>query len=270
MLQKQLQRLIEACKRTGDFQPVAKLGLSLISNKVNELGIKLGFPARNGEGISISVHARKLNDAVEQAGFGFKLIPATCVDKLYLIERYLEHANGNISLKTIKDMLEVYYELKKITVPAFHETQPNTNPSLQLFSSMSSPKGSKIDGYKTLLLGKLKEKEMRLQNKLCSGYDPETFQESMMVKRLMKSVKSNSSKQDSFISMFQNSLKKGGITGYYLIAAFILFLGLGIVTAYQCSLYPFLTEALNTIYFLFFAGAGLMVLGYWYLFIKKY
>ena len=69
-----LKKLIQACKDSGDFEPLASAVLILTSNLVNEIGINLGIRPREHEsGETIGEYMDTINQVFLEINLSFRL-----------------------------------------------------------------------------------------------------------------------------------------------------------------------------------------------------
>jgi len=274
-----LRELIHICKKTHNYKKIAVVGLTLLSNRVNEIGIKLGLRARRKEnGETIHTYLSKIVSFLTD-NFQITLVDGKYLGKLHKCELLFLKKEGNLSMSYISDVFELYYELQKIEIPDMgkhlsEDTISSSLTDLHFYSSVISPsnKNGNEDVMNKMMLHKIKKEEKILSSRLEQQYDPETFEQAIILKRVRASLERNRSGRITVRGTLKENLmyKKSisDIIGYFLLGIFVLLCGVGIVILFEVITFSFLTAHLSPFILLFFGGAGLFFYIYWSKFMR--
>ena len=121
LLDLKLKRLIQLCKETGNYKKLAVVSFVLVSNIVDEIGIKLGMRTREkGSGENIFEYMKLVNK-IFALNFNVSVFKPELIESLSQNELLFLKRQGDINLNHVKDVIEAYYELRKLEVPNLHE-----------------------------------------------------------------------------------------------------------------------------------------------------
>ena len=154
LLDVKLKRLIQLCKETGNYKKLAVVSFVLVSNAVDEIGIKLGIRTRErGSGENIFEYMKLVNN-IFALNFNISVFKPELIEKLSQIELLFLKRQGDINLEQVKGVIEAYYELQKLEVPNLHEKinseALNRNRTVSMFSFLSGGQSKKQKSENTL------------------------------------------------------------------------------------------------------------------------
>ncbi|TXT65420.1 MAG: hypothetical protein BAJALOKI1v1_430011 [Promethearchaeota archaeon] len=303
-----LCKLIEICKITQNYGKLTQTLYILLSNQANEIGIRLGFPprshpkyssthstltttqfnakshtfreSRNNLIPSIYNYYLKINNIMAQ-NIDFELFPAELLRNVKKIELLYHKSKGNLPLAYLSQMIEIYFELKKIELPNLYKKIKREKieriSDLQLFSSFVSKDSSQasqkkllrnkgkeqnnnIDGIKPLILFQLKKKEQSLRTQLKESYDPTLVEDMLLLKQIKQSFKNNDSSKITIKSSLAESISYqksiSSLFGYLLlgICIFSIFMVVNMFSVVFTN--PIMLSAVG-IFLLLFSGLAI-------------
>ncbi|MFX1410423.1 MAG: hypothetical protein ACFFA6_08720 [Promethearchaeota archaeon] len=269
-----LKHLIQVCKETKNYKKLAVTGFILISNKIDEIGIKLGIRSRNKEKQeTIFNYMRIINDVFENNLkihiFKEELINDTKKSELLFLKN-----RGNVPFDYIKKIFKLYYDLKELNIPNLHE-QLNEDNILRASNinvlSFLSPRSKTIkkdsNRIKPLILQKVKEKEIYVRENLNQNFNSKLFETAIYLKKIKNGLEE---KERSKI-IFQGTLKDNinyqhsleNILGYFILGIFILMFSLGMIVLVEVMIFPLTISTLGMFLLVFFGLAALCFIIYW-------
>ena len=264
-----LKNLIRLCKATGNYKKLAVVGLILISNKVDEISAKLGIRTRKkNDQEHLFSYIEFINHIFDES-LHLTIVPEELIEPLKTIELLFMKLRGDLPYDHIKELYEIYYEIRKIDVPniykSFEAKDMHEYSDLNLFSYLSSSgkkKKNKHNGVKSLLFQQIAQKEKRLRNSIDHSFNKESFEQVLQLNRLKSSLSSPSKGKISTSSKLgsniyyqmsqQTSLK------YLLIGGIIAFMLLGGVIIYESIMFPHLVSVVS-IYLITFLGLAVLL-----------
>ncbi len=269
-----LELLIALCVENGNYKKLNEVGLSLVDNTVNDIGVKLGLRARNkNSNETISEYVRLINNVIWD-NLKFYLIPKLIADTVYVIEAQVKRRKGRLSKEHTIRLFDIYYELLKINVPNLNtgatpsllDVAPEVR-ALSFLSPGSVKPNKKVDVTRSMLATRLRDRERQLQSTLSKSFNGAQFKEAVLLKGLSKSISVRPSKKKTSVegSLTNNLIYKGSmddIAGYFLLSgALVLFL-LGLATLIESASIPFLSMTLSAFCLLFFGAGASIFLAY--------
>lgn len=243
----------------------------MLSNKVDEIGVKLGMRNRDkSSGESISKYMGLINSLLKE-NFNITLIEIELIGNIKIIEPQFIERKGDIPMDYIKEVFNIYFDLKKLDIPNCYEqiewNSPTSNSALYtLYSSNNHTKRkNKSDKLKVLLLHNLKEEEYSLQKQLDKKYDRALFERAVGLRQVKDAIEKkdkveiSGSLKDNI--SYQRTLED--LLGYSFIGAFLLFFLIGIIITIEAVLFPSLTGSLSILLLLSFGTSTLFFIIYW-------
>ena len=112
-----LKNLIQVCKETKNFKKIAVVGFILLSNRLNEIGIKLNIRKKNGE--SLVEYMERINH-IFQKNLGIFIFKKCFIETLSECEPLFLGEQGNLPYEDIRTIYELYFELRRLDVPNLH------------------------------------------------------------------------------------------------------------------------------------------------------
>jgi len=275
-----LQELTQICVKTKNYKKLAVVGLMLISNKIDELGIKLGLKPRDkDEGELIYEYMKAINVFLDD-NLKFALFEENLLTVTKRIEEDFKCNIENISVKFVKVAFNAYYELRKIEVPNLYKSYNSVGTGSEnnafLYSALNSRySANKRDGSnKTnkLLSSHLESESKLLQSKLRKKYDKESFKKMLLLKSAQYSIEKEQNKTEyegTLANNFNYQRSKPLLLGYLFLSIFILFFLLTTVMIVQAVIVPKASLTSSFLILLFSVPCLLMLIIYWYNFKER-
>jgi len=256
LLDIKLKRLIQLCKETRNYKKLAVVSFVLTSNTVDEIGIKLGMrPREKNSGEKIFEYMELINK-VFRVNFSVDVFRLEFINILKRIELLFLKKEGELRLEYIKEIFEIYYELRKLDVPNLHD---NINPesidrnrTISLFSFLSGgqkAKHKKENLFNPILLHKFKEEEKSLQYQLNKKFDKNTFEKILQLKTIRKGIEQKKSGKIVISGSLKDNISykqsKEHVGQFLVIGIIILFAMVGTVSLIEALMYGFLSVAIS-------------------------
>ena len=199
------------------------------------------------------------------------------VESIREIENLFLKKKGDMPFQYIKKMFSIYYELRKLEVPNMYESVNDDDftatTNLKYFSSRSPKNNGSSDRFKPLILHKIREKELILQKELKNGFNKDTFESAIYLKKFKDSFNNRGTNKIQLQGRLKDSISYqrslDDVIGFGIIGISILFFMLGLIITIETTLYPNLTAALSVLILIFFGPGILSFLSYWYYFKKQ-
>jgi len=256
LLDLKLKRLIQLCKETHNYKKLAVVSFVLTSNTVDEIGIKLGMrPREKNSGEKIFEYMELVNK-VFSVNFSVNMFRPELINILKRIELLFLKKEGELRLEYIKEIFEIYYELRKLDVPNLHDNINSEiidkNRTISLFSFLSggqSAKRKKENLFNPILLHKFKEEEKALQYQLNKQFDKNTFEKILQLKTIRKSIEQKKGGKIVISGSLKDNISykqsKEQVGQFLVIGIIILFAMVGIVSLIEALMYEFLSVAIS-------------------------
>jgi len=272
LLDLKLKRLIQLCKETSNYKKLAVVSMVLTSNAVDEVGIKLGMRSREKNAGEKIFEYMELVNKVFRVNFNVKVFRANSIEVLKKIELLFLQKKGELKLEYVKEIFEVYYELRKLEVPNLHENINSEfidkNRTISLFSFLSGGRGGKSkkeSAFNPILLHKFKEEEKALQYQLNQQFDKNAFEKVLQLKTVRKNIEQKQGGKGGKI-VVSGSLKdnisykqsKKQVGQLLVVGVMVLFAMVGSVSLIEVLMYEFLSVPLS--YNLLFCFGAIIVL----------
>jgi len=275
LLDSKLKHLIQVCKETKNYKKIAVTGFILISNLLDEIGIKLGIRPHNKlKEEKIFEYMRIINDVFE-TNLQVKIFSVELLDTIKKCELLFLRSRGDVPFEYLKEILNAYYELRKLEVPNLHEQLKEGNiietPNLFSFLSPRTKKDSKDPNkLKPLILHKIKQKEISLRETLNYKFNPQLLETAIYLKKVRKGIEENDHRK----IVYQGSLKNNinyqqsleQILGYFTLGAFLFAFLFGFAITIETMLYPLTINTQGIYLLILFGTAALLFIVYWHYF----
>ena len=280
IIDSKLKSLIVVCKETGNNKKLAVVSFILVSNILDEIGIKLGIrPRKKNQPSEEKVFEYlKLINSILTKSLKITLFNEDFISEVEVIELQFLKKKGNIPFEYIKKIFESYYNIRKLDIPNLHETFKDELNGLHnetdLYSLMATGnvKNKQPDKVKSLILHKIREKEVGLQNELRKNYDKGLFESALYLQRVKSSLKNDDKKKIELKGQLKNNINYqvslDAIFGYFLIGVVILFFLLGIIMSMYAVFHPSLTGTISPL-FLATYGMGVFCFVLYWNYFKK-
>jgi len=264
-----LKNLIRLCKATGNYKKLAVVGLILISNKVDEISAKLGIRTRKKNDHEHLFSYIEFINHIFYESLHLTIVAEELIEPLKTIELLFMKLRGDLPYDHIKELYEIYYEMRKIDVPniykSFEAKDMYEYSDLNLFSYLSKSgkkKKNKQNGVKSLLFQQIAQKEKHLRNSLDHSFNKESFEHVLQLNRLKSSLSSTSKRKISTSSKLGSNIyyqmSQQTSLRYLLIGGIIAFMLLGGVIIYESITFPHLVSVVS-IYLITFLGFAVLL-----------
>ncbi len=266
-----LKKLIELCSETLNYKKIAVVGFILLSNRVDEIGVRFGIKPRNKEkGEKIFEYMNIINEILN-INFNIPLFKESMIEDICTIELLFLRKRGDISLPYIKDILTIYYDLRSIDIPdvfqVISKDQMFQGSSLKVLSFFSG-KNNEIKGGKMrpLILQKLREEERQAEMSLAQQFDRTTFERTLQLKTIRQSIENQRSGKIRIQGALKDNINyirsKENILYYLIIGWLLLFIMLGAIIIFESIIYPEITVGVSPYLLLVFGPCLFLILVY--------
>lgn len=256
LLDLKLKRLIQLCKETGNYRKLAVVSFVLVSNTVDEIGIKLGMRTREKDSGENIFEYMKLVNKIFSLNFNISIFRLEVIDKLSQIELLFLKRQGDINLEKVKKVIEMYYELRKLEVPNLHENINsevlNKNRTVSMFSFFSGGQSKRSKNENTLnpiLMQRFKDEEEALQIQLEHQFDKNTFEKILHLKTVRKKLEQKSRGKIVISGALKDNISyrqsKENIGQFMIVGLILLFAMIGCVVLVESFMFGVLTVAIS-------------------------
>lgn len=279
-----LKNLIQVCKESGNLKKLAVVSFILVSNWLNEIGIKLGTRERKRESESketLVEYMEMINLNIQQ-NLGISVFQDKTIREIGECEQLFLRNQGNIPNDSIRTMYKVYFDLRKLDVPNLYKKLSDNDLvnvsqyGLSSFLSSSSKKrrNSESNNLKFLILQKIKKEQIDLQNQSKISLKSSVLEKAISLKRLQNSLDNNGKKKSI---KFEGKLKDNlnylqsieNIVGFGIIGVIILLFTLGMSMFLKLMTYPNPLSPLSYWALLLVGGGSILLLVYIKYFIRR-
>jgi len=256
LLDLKLKRLIQLCKETGNYKKLAVVSFVLISNAVDEIGIKLGMRTREkGSGENIFEYMKLVNK-IFALNFNVAVFKPEMITYLSQIELLFLKRQGDINLEQVKGVIEAYYELRKLEVPNLHENinseMLNRNRTVSMFSFLSggqSKRRKRENAFNPILMQRIKDEEKALQIQLDQQFDKNAFEKILHLKTVRKNLEQKSRGKIAISGALKDNISyrqsKENIGQLMIFSVIILFAMIGAILLVESFMYGVLSVSIS-------------------------
>ena len=256
LLDLKLKRLIQLCKETENYKKLAVVSFVLTSNTIDEIGIKLGMrPREKNSGEKIFEYMELVNK-IFALNFKISVFKPEVIELLSQIELLFLKKQGDIGLEYVKEVFDIYYELRKLEVPNLHENINSdvldSNRSISMFSFLSGGQNSrnkKEGAFNPILLHKFREEEKALEIQLEKEFDKEIFEKILHLKTIRKNIEQRSKGKIIISGSLKDNISyrqsKEHIGQFLIFGLIILFAMIGIVTLIEAFMFGVLSVVIS-------------------------
>jgi hypothetical protein len=256
LLDLKIKRLIQLCIETQNYKKLAVVSFVLTSNAIDEIGIKLGMRPREKNADEKIFEYMELVNKIFSLNFRIKIFRLEVIETLSQIELLFLKKEGDLGLDHIRDVFDIYYELRKLEVPNLHENINsdilNSNRSISMFSFLSggqNSKNKKEGAFNPILLHKFREEEKALQIQLEKEFDKETFEKILHLKTIRKNMEHRSKGKIVISGSLKDNISyrqsKEHIGQFLVIGLIILFAMIGVVTVIESFMFGVLSVVIS-------------------------
>jgi len=268
-----LKKLVELCLETSNYKKLAVVGFTLISNRLDEIGIRLGIKSRNKtQGEKVYEYMTIINEILYN-NFTLTLFQNQMLDNLRKIEILFLRKRGDLSLPFVKQIIGYYYDLRILDVPDVYQTYSKESlfdlPQLKAIPFLSGKSNKNSQGrLHPLILQKIREEERQVEMSLSTKFDSEMFEKAIRLKSIRKSIEKQHSGKITVHGALKDNINyitsKENIIRYMILGWLGLFLMLGVSIIYQSIIFPEISMGVSVYLLLFFASVGFITLLYHY------
>lgn len=256
LLDLKLKRLIQLCKETGNYKKLAVVSFILVSNTIDEIGIKLGIRTRQKDSGENIFEYMKLVNKIFSLNFNISIFKSELIDNLSQIELLFLKREGDINHEKVKKVIEIYYELRKLEVPNLHENINsevlNKNRTVSMFSFLSGGQSKKSNNESSLnpiLMQRFKDEEEALQIQLEHQFDKNTFEKILHLKTIRKKLEQKSRGKIVISGALKDNISyrqsKESIGQFMIVGLILLFAMISIVVLVESFMFGVLTVAIS-------------------------
>ncbi|MFW9943246.1 MAG: hypothetical protein ACFFFT_19580 [Candidatus Thorarchaeota archaeon] len=269
-----LKRLIQACKETGNFKKLAVVGFISTSNLIDEIALKLGMRPRNREKNKelLFEYMIAVNDIFER-NLQIQIFHKETITSIKEIELLFLRNRGNIPYNYIKNLILVYYELRKIEVPNLYKgmTGEDHFDSSNLYMLNIGPRGmiqkkDRSSKFKPILLQKIREQERKVQHNLSKKLDQTSIERAIFLKNIKESLNESKNNRITFQGTLKDNLDftqvKNVFIKYFLFGLAFLFLCLGGLIVAEMVIYPNIMPVLSNLLLFLFGIVIIIIFSY--------
>jgi len=273
VLDLKLKTLINACKASGNFKKLSVVGFILTSNIIDEISIKLGMrPRHKKEQEKLFEYLYLVNEVFEK-NLKISIFSSELIESLKEVELLFLKTRGELPYEYIRQLIALYYELRKFDVPNLHKGmtgedffENSSMGTLNFFTRGSKSKKLQENKFKPILKHTINQKEKQFQNKLNRKLTQSDLEMAIHLRKIKNSLDNkhkqkivlNGSLKDSI--MYEQSQSK--LLGYLLLGVILISIVFGAVVVFEMFLFPFTMEPLNHIVLISFGVALLFVVVY--------
>lgn len=267
-----LKNLIQICKETGNFKKLAVVSFILTSNKVDEVGIKLGIRQRKRLSGEKLFEYMELINKIFEGNLRVTIFQNNHIEKIRECELLFLRNKGNIPYDHIKTMFHTYYELRKLEVPNLHKSMRSDSflesSQFGIFSFLSPRTHKRKDSstLKPLILQKIKEKELTIQDNLKNNFNSQQLETAIYLKTVRSSLTSEKKGKIAIHGALKDNINYQksieDVYKFFILGIMVLLISLGIVILIELSYYPSFSSEMNLWMLVFFGGGVLLILLY--------
>ena len=274
----QLKHLTQLCIATQNYSKLGSVVSILISNRLDEIGIKLGIkPREKDNGESMAAYMEMINRILHN-NFGLTLFSPTLHEKVRYNEVVITRRSKPLDCNHIeitRNLIQCYYELRKLDVPNLYQTISSEEiieiPNVKVLSFLSKGRAKEKNGMKgitPLVLQKIRDEERNAERQLQNHYDPELFERTLQLKTIRKSFQNQKSGKITIEGSLKDNINymrtKERLMQYLLIGWILALCMLGAVVLTQSILFPATAFGVSPYLLVIFGACVLLILLYRY------
>jgi len=273
VLDLKLKSLIHACKASGNFKKLSVVGFILTSNLIDEISIKLGMrPRRKKEQEKLFEYLYLVNEMFEK-NLKITIFGSELVNSLKEVELLFLKTRGELPYEYIKQLISLYYELRKFEVPNLHKGmtgeeffENSSMGTLNFFSRTSRSRKNDENKFKPILKHTINQKEKQIRARL----NKKLTQSDLEMAINLRKIKNSLDKKGKQKIILQGSLKdsiiyeqsQSKLLGYLLMGVILISLFFGAIVLIEMLLQPLTMEPLNHVVLISFGIAFLFIVVY--------
>ncbi|KKK74255.1 hypothetical protein LCGC14_2885610, partial [marine sediment metagenome] len=169
-----LKMLIQACKETGNFKKITVTGFILLSNKIQEIALKLGMRPRNEAKDELLFDYMNMVNELFKKNLKVQIFNPDIFESVKKIELLFLRNRGDLPKTYTRELIRIYYLLRKLEIPNLYKSATGEgyfeDSNLHMLNFLSPNtrrnKSKHLSKFQPLILQKVKEQERALQNSL--------------------------------------------------------------------------------------------------------
>ena len=273
ILDLKLKTLIHACKASGNFKKLSVVGFILISNIVDEISIKLGMrPRRKKEQEKLFEYLYLVNEVFEK-NLKISIFSSELIDSLKEVELLFLKSRGDLPYEYIRQLITLYYELRKFEVPNLHKGMTGEDlfessgmSTLNFFSRGSKSKKMNDNKFKPILQHAITQKEKQVQSKLNRKITQSDLEMAIHLRKIKNSLDNKGKQKIVLYGSLKDSIiyeqSQSKLLGYLLLEVILLSILFGAVVLVEMFLFPATMEPLNNVVLISFGLAFIFIMVY--------
>ncbi len=280
VMDSKIKTLINMCKATGNNKKLAVVSFTLVSNTLDEIGVKLGIRPRNKKSNEHTFRYMQLINKIIGNSLNTSIFNEEHIDTLQAIEPQFLKKKGDIPQDYIKEVFKIYVQIRALDIPNLYEELQNEldqfhgDISMYSFMNPSNTKGKKQpDKLKSLIIHKIKEQEREGQQALKRGFNKDLFEKQMYLKNVRNSIENPKQTKIRLKGQLKDNinyqLSLNDIYGFTLIGLCIVLFLLGLMVVVQAAFHPSLAGPTSVLTLSFFSAGCLFLYLYWNFFRKE-
>jgi len=269
-----LKMLIQACKETGNFKKITVTGFILLSNKVQEIALKLGMRPRNEAKDELLFDYMNMVNELFKKNLKIQIFNHDIFESVKKIELLFLRNRGDLPKSYTRELIRVYYQLRKIEIPNLYKSATGEgyfeDSNLHMLNFLSpnarNSKNKNTSKFRPLILQKVKEQERALQNSLNNKLDQTNLERALFLKKLKEGLDGRRNIKIALQGVLKNSVdynQSPNIFIKYFIIGFALLCALcGITILIEVFQHPIISDILTQTLFIFFGIIIVLILSY--------
>jgi len=259
-----LKELIKVCKKTKNYKKLASVSLTLVSNRIDEIGVRMGFRHRKKVEETLFSYMTRVNEIIHK-NFNLTLFDTHRMEAIKEYEMLFKKFSGKLPLNIIKVMFEIYFELREKDLPELSKQiqKLELGRSFNFYSKIfgKAPNGNRKgnDGLdlKSFYLYKLRKEERALKSQLQKGYNRDMIEKAIEIEQMKRQLKSNKKikVKGRLKDNMDYRLAANKMVNYAMLGIAVVCLALMLVILVECVQYPSFTATLS-LYTMLFGGIG--------------
>ena len=273
VLDLKLKSLIYACKASGNFKKLSVVSFILTSNIVDEISIKLGMRPRHKKDQEKLFEYLPLINGVFEKNLQITIFHPKIIDSLKEVELLFFKSRGNLPYEYIRQLIAVYYELRKFEIPNLHKGmggedlfQSSSMGTLNFFSRRTNSKKKNENKFKPILQHTINQKEKLVQAKLNKKLTQSDLEMAIQLRKIKNSLDTKGKQK----IILQGSLKdniiyeqsQNRLIGYLILGFILISLLFGAIIIAEIFLFPSTMGPLNNVLLISIGVAFLFIIIY--------
>lgn len=276
-----LKALVRLSKINSDPRRAAVAFYLLIRREVNEKGILLGFAPLISEKKRNAFEYMNAINSMMEASFGFSLFDNNLISKVQKNEILFLRNPGSFSFNSLKELITIYYSLRKLEVPTLYRSlETGDSPLISSTRKILAMNAKDLEGMFSnrrqedpvvhFFSLDLEEKDRLARARLKQGYDKACFERLLQIKTLRSELSQRGTSKIFFKGalrdhpLYQRSLDE--TPGFFLLGVAVAFIMVAILLFIQDVARPEISGAFTLIALALMGTSLSCILIYWKVF----